>query len=50
LIKLRFGISQKNFFRSKWGSARIVVVRPSRRACSPWTPDAARLKNGFLKN
>ena len=48
--KIPFWHISKNFFRSKWGSARMVVVRPSRRACSPRTADAARLKNGFLKN
>ena len=48
--KIAFGHISEYFFRSKWGSTRMVVVRPSRRACSPRTADAARLKNGFLKN
>lgn len=48
--KIPFWHISKNFFRYKWGSARMVVVRPSRRACSPRTTDAVRLKNEFLEN
>ena len=48
--KIAFWHISKNFFRSKWGSARMVCLSPSRRACSPRTADAERLKNGFLKN
>ena len=47
--KIPFWHISKFFFRSKWGSARMVCLSPSRRACSPRTADAARLKNGFFK-